>query len=203
MVNPDRLLPSRQLIRQQLDAGKLGDVGLLRIQRWETRPSQSTPHGLPPSLWRDLDLALWLIGQSPTHVFALKTPDEASAESSGCSVQVHLGFSGGAMALIGYSNQLPTGDGYQALTVIGSAGAAYADDHQNRQLVFRGGSAQAVRATECDERHSTKVREFDNGLSMNSSPAELADVQRVNLVAEAVQRSLDSRQAVVLAQEVA
>ena len=29
VVNPDRFLPSRQLIRQQLDTGKLGEVGLV------------------------------------------------------------------------------------------------------------------------------------------------------------------------------
>ncbi len=198
MQNPDRLLPSRQLIRRQLDAGKLGDVGLVRIHRWEPRPSQRTSSGLPPSLWRDLDLALWLVGQSPTKVYALQT----DGGSLGRTVQVHLGFSGGAMALIGYSDQLPAGDGYQSLTVIGSAGAAYADDHQNRQLVFRGGIAQAVRAEECDERHSTRVREFQNSLPMDSSPAELAEVQRARLVAEAVQRSIESRQAVVLAEVV-
>ena len=34
-VNIERFLPSRQAIKSQLDAGKLGEVGLVRIHRWE------------------------------------------------------------------------------------------------------------------------------------------------------------------------
>src|SRR5262245_37770123 len=36
VLNPERFLPSRRLIKQHLDAGKLGEVGLVRIHRWET-----------------------------------------------------------------------------------------------------------------------------------------------------------------------
>ena len=39
VINPDRFLPSRQLIRQQIEAGKLGEVGLIRIHRWEHNDS--------------------------------------------------------------------------------------------------------------------------------------------------------------------
>ena len=34
IVNPDRCLPSRQLLRQQLDTGKLGEAVLVRSHRW-------------------------------------------------------------------------------------------------------------------------------------------------------------------------
>src|SRR5262245_32644185 len=34
VVNSDRYLPSRQLIRQQLEQ-KIGDLGLVRVHRWE------------------------------------------------------------------------------------------------------------------------------------------------------------------------
>jgi hypothetical protein len=37
ILNPDRFLPSRQLIRQQIDAGRLGEPGLVRIHRWAQR----------------------------------------------------------------------------------------------------------------------------------------------------------------------
>ena len=45
VVNSDQFLPSRQLIRQQLDTGKLGEVGLVRVHRWE--PSEGDVFHLP------------------------------------------------------------------------------------------------------------------------------------------------------------
>ena len=161
VVNPDRFLPSRQLIRQQLDAGKLGEVGLVRVHRWEPQDSASgdETHGLPTSLVRDLDVVLWLIGQSPDAVYAVEQADSKSDGSRGRFLQVHLGFPSGAMALLDFADRLPPGEGYQSLSVIGSAGTAYADDHQNMQLVFRGGRPQAVRADESGRRHSALVQE--------------------------------------------
>ena len=78
-----------------------------------------------------LDLANWLFGTPPDRVYA------RAAEPG--YLQVHLGFSGGGMALIDVSDDLPPGDGYRSVTVIGSDGAGYADDHRNRNLVFGGG----------------------------------------------------------------
>ena len=65
-------------------------------------------------------------------------------------LQVHLGFEGGGMALIDVAHSLPPGDGYRSLALIGSLGAAHADDHHNAQLLYGGGPAQAV-LTEPDE----------------------------------------------------
>ena len=203
VINPDRFLPSRQLIRQQLDAGKLGDVGLIRIHRWEPNVGQvfnlpvqagqveNLPHddgGLPIGLLRDLDLVLWLVGKMPDAIHAVEQND-----SSGRSIQLHLGFSGGAMALIDYTNRLPAGDGYQSFSVIGSAGAAYADDHQNMQLVFRGGHAQAVRAEETGRRHAAAVQEQIDSLQAGHGVAvSVTEWQNVLKVAEAVRRTISS-----------
>ena len=44
VVNPDHALPSRQLIRQQITSGKLGEVGLLRIHRWECSTTGGVLH---------------------------------------------------------------------------------------------------------------------------------------------------------------
>ena len=44
------------------------------------------------------------------------------------------------MALIDCAQTLPQGDGYFSLSLIGSTGAAYADSHHNRQLLYGGGS---------------------------------------------------------------
>ena len=206
VVNPDRFLPSRQLIRQQLDTGKLGEVGLVRVHRWEptvlhdlnvpglTRHVEIVPHeinGLPTGLLRDLDLVLWLVGKSPDSIHAVSRSQSNDSQSR--FIQVHLGFPGGAMALIDYSNQLPEGDGYQSLSVIGSTGAAYADDHQNMQLVFRGGRPLAVRAEETGRRHAALIQEFVEGLQAGRGvPSAVADWRRVIDLANAVTQSMQT-----------
>ncbi|TXT23694.1 MAG: hypothetical protein FD138_3189 [Planctomycetota bacterium] len=215
VINPDRFLPSRQLIRQQLDTGKLGDVGLIRIHRWEHNDSDvgwdqlasnagppicsqddvSQQNGGPALRWshptgllRDLDLVLWLIGKLPDAVHAVEQSGSTSR-----TIQLHLGFPGGAMALIDYTNQLPNGDGYQSLSAIGSSGAAYADDHQNMQLVFRGGQAQAVRAEETGRRHSAAVQERIDSLQAGHDVAAcVAEWQNVLIVAESVRQAISS-----------
>ena len=122
VINPDRFLPSRQLIRQQFDTGKLGEVGLIRVHRWEPRGSASADdvHGLPASLLRDLDVVLWLIGHSPDAVYAVEQTDSNPSNSRGRFLQVHLGFPSGAMALLDFADRLPPGEGYQSLSLIGS-----------------------------------------------------------------------------------
>ena len=184
-INPDRFLPSRQLIRQQLDAGKLGEIGLIRIHRWEAAVGKNDGD-VPAGLLRDLDLALWLVGKLPDAIHAVE-----QSNSSGRTIQVHLGFPGGAMALVDFSNQLPNGDGYQSLSVIGSSGAAYADDHQNMQLVFRGGRVQAVRAEETGRRHSAAVQERIDSLQAGHDVAtSVAEWQNVARVAESVRQAM-------------
>ena len=97
------------------------------------------------------------------------------------------------MALIDYSNQLPEGDGYQSLSVIGSTGAAYADDHQNMQLVFRGGHAQAVRAEETGRRHAALIQELVDGLKAGGDVSStVADWRRVVDLANAVTQSMQT-----------
>ena len=203
IINPDRFLPSRQLIRQQVDSGKLGDVGLIRIHRWEPNVGhvsnvpglnghvENVPHDagdLPAALLRDLDLTLWLAGKMPDAIHAVEQSD-----STGRTSQIHLGFPGGAMALIDYSNRLPAGDGYQSLSVIGSSGAAYSDDHQNMQLVFRGGQAQAVRADETGRRHAAAVQERINSLQAGHDVATcVAEWQNVVKVAESVRQAIST-----------
>ncbi len=182
--NPDRHLPSRQLVRQQLGAGKLGEVGLVRLHRWG--PAGATR----PGLVRDLDLVLWLVG---------KPPDRAYAVEAGPLLQVHLGFPGGGMALLDHFTGLPPGDGYSSLSVIGSTGAAYADDQQNSQLVYRGGPARAVRTGEGNRHLAALLQEFLDALRTGRDlSASVTDWQHVLSLADAVSRSLASRQAVAL-----
>ena len=130
-----RFLPSQQVLKQRLDSGQLGELGLLRAHRWHAGAGSGAG-------WHDLavpylDLANWLFGDRPERVYARA----AGADY----VQIHLGFRAGGMALIDVSAGLPPGDGYRSVSVIGSAGAGYADDHHNRALLFVGGGDPAAR----------------------------------------------------------
>ena len=198
VVNPDHVLPSRQLIRQQIASGKLGEVGLVRLHRWEPGGGEHNLNRwkLPGPLVSDLELTLWLFDKLPNAVYAIRCTATEAAAQSGDLVQVHLGFPGGGMALITYSNRLPAGDGYQSLSVIGSSGAAYADDHQDRQLVFAGGLPQAARGGE-GIILAPVIQEFVDALREQRDLSDgLSAWTRVWEVADAVQRSLESRQAI-------
>lgn len=193
VVNPDRYLPSRQLIRKQL-GGPLGDAGLVRSHRWEP-PARAPvePEGLPEPLIRDLDVALWLAGRMPDRVFAA----EQKRDGAGRYLQIHLGFSHGGMALLDYASTLPPGDGYSSLSVIAATGAAYADDHQNAQLLYRGGHPQAVRTEERAGQFAAIAQEFVDALKQGRDlTAAFTEWKRVFAVAEAVTKSLASGRAV-------
>jgi predicted dehydrogenase len=164
----------------------------VRIHHWLSAPTAPAPLGLPAPLLRDLDMVQWLIAQPPDRVFALERPAAA-----GRTVQVHLGFPGGGMALVDYTSGLPDGNGYRSLSVIGAAGAAHADDHQNMQIVYRGGAPQAVRTAEGVRHFTALVQEFLDALHAGRDlSASTADWRGVLAVADAVQKSLASGQAV-------
>ncbi len=201
VVNPDRFLPSRQLIRQQIDTGKLGVPGMLRVHHWESASENACrqPAQLPTLLLRDLDLTLWLFGKFPNLVYAVSSANHEQHSGHGQLVQVHLGFPGGGMALVDYSDRLPDGDGYQSLVVIGSAGAAYADEQEDTQLVFQGGRPQAVRAAEGIRQLVALVQDFVDGLNANSDfSSSVSDWNRVMTLADAVQESLQSKRSIPL-----
>ena len=125
---PWRFSPQAQSIRASLDEGQLGTPGLLRLHHWHqdaiTMDEQIAA----------VDLALWLFDTAPDATYCTSSPG---------SRLIHLGFPGGGMAMIDFSGALPDGDGYHSLSLIGSRGAAYADDHRDRNLIFSGGSAKA------------------------------------------------------------
>jgi predicted dehydrogenase len=200
IVNPDRFLPSRQVIRQQLDAGCLGAPGLVRLHRWE--PAAGRTLDMSPGWVRDLELAIWLAGKLPNLVYAIEPVANDRDTLPGPILQIHLGFPEGAMALIDYAACLPAGEGYQSLSVIGSAGAAYADDHQNMQLVYQGGRPRAMRADEGAVQLGAMVQEFVDALHAGHDFAASVSAWRdVLAVVEAVERSLVSRQAIALTPE--
>ena len=179
IVNFDRYLPSRQLIRQQLDAGKLGEPGLIRVHRWEPAPAER----MSAAFRRDLDCVLWCFGRLPEKVYAVENV---------AGVQVHLGFPGGGMATLDHADRLLPGDGYGSFSVIGARGAAYADDHLNMHLAFHGGPSRAIRAEETAVALSAGIQAFVNVESENPQPPW----RQTLAVAEAIRTSLRTRRAV-------
>jgi len=130
---PKRFSPETITLKQSLDAGELGQLGLLRMHLW----NQKETDGLQEMV-HAIDLALWFFGDIPEHIHGT-----ASIENGVKCLLIHLGFKCGGMALIDFTNSLPDGDNYESLSLIGSKGAAYADDHRNRNLFFNGGSLGA------------------------------------------------------------
>ena len=86
----------------------------------------------------DIEIAVRLFGSLPERLFTL-----GDFESTGY-IQIHLGFPGGGMAVIDYSRGLPGHADYDSLSVIGSSGAAYADDHHNSHLLYSSDGPRAV-----------------------------------------------------------
>lgn len=187
VLNADRYWPSRRLIKEQIDAGKLGTPGLVRIHDWQF--SQAPGVVADSQSWNcDLDLSAWLFGARPERVYAVASSDHGY-------VQVHAAFLGGAMALI---DRARVGNGYRSLSVIGSSGAAYADDHQNLQMHFYG-STRAVRADEGLVGAAAMVQDFVNGLQSRCDfSAAVASWRSTLCAARAVCKSLETRQAILL-----
>jgi predicted dehydrogenase len=172
---------------------------MVRIHRWETTATvRREPLGLPGPLVRDLEQVLWLTGRRAERVFALAQPAAKANSSTGRFVQVHLGFDHG-MALIDYDSRLPEGAGYQSLSVIGTLGAAYADDQRNAQLVFQGGPPQGLVAGEGCVPVANMVQSLVDHLHGTAQPAARPTTwfDALELVG-AVKRSLESGQAVSL-----
>ena len=179
-----RFLPSQQVLKQRLDSGKLGALGLLRAHRWHAGAGNGT--GAGPD-WRALavpylDLANWLFGDRPERVYA-RTAGRDYA-------QIHLGFRAGGMALIDVSAGLPPGDGYRSVSVIGSAGAGYADDHHNRALLFGGGDPAARDPGEGNHDLAGELADFVAAMTERRAPAVTAsDAHAALLLAEAAAAS--------------
>ncbi len=191
--------PDVRAVRESVASGKLGAPGLLRVHRWNPLDRDA-----PGDAWRDailgdltaeIDLACWLFGESPSVVFA-QQQTAGDAGSIG-SVQVHLGFPKGGMALIDVVHGLPSAVEYATRSVIGASGAAYADAHHDMQLTFQGG---ATRAVGIDWQHShllPQIQEFVDALAAGRQPTASPAAARLALqVAAAVAESIETGEAV-------
>ena len=201
-----RFRPAHVEVKGALDAGKLGQPVLLRIHCW--KPPEHVASATPDhdtSGWRrivrEIDLANWMFGNIPTDVFAV-----ASGQRGGCQpndyFQVHLGFAGGGMAIVDYCSTLPAGSNYFSLSLIGSAGAAYADDHRNMHLLYRDGGSQAVVSSPDGDQLIFQLQEFVDVIRTGCPPANRgADGRAAILVAQTADESIRTRRALRLAGE--
>ena len=107
----------------------LGEPGLLRIHHWLVTPSEA-----PATAFPQVDLAHWFFGCRPEHIHTLRREHY---------LHYHLGFKDGGMALIDIATHRPGKENYYSMHLIGSQGAAYADDHRNVHLQFGPGGTRA------------------------------------------------------------
>ena len=135
-------------------------------------------------LAQQLDLACWLAGTAPSIVAAHARGDDY--------VQAHLGYPGGGMAVIDCATCLPAGSpGYRSLSVIGSAGAAYADDHRNLHLAMLEGGPRAIFSDEGDAALIAAFTEFLEMLATGRAPScSAAEWRRAKMLWKKVQESL-------------
>ena len=176
-------VPANRVILDRLSSGKLGEPGLLRVHCWSGESSRS----LASKLYGHIDLAIRFFGSSPAELYCVARGDQSY-------LQVHFGFAGGGMAVLDFSDRLPAGQGYDSLSLIGSSGAAYSDDHHNTHLLFAGGNPAAL-IDDCGEGLVHEVQGFVEAVAgEETSEINSEDLLAVHRVLEAIGRSSASAQ---------
>lgn len=102
--------------------GQLGEPGLLRIHHWlaaETCPTSLAFH--------QVDLSHWFFSGKPSSRYCHSGSDY---------LQLHLGYPDSGMTLIDIATNRAGSNDYYSMHLIGSHGAAYADDHENSHLLL-------------------------------------------------------------------
>ena len=198
--------PAIAAVKSALDSGKLGSPALLRLHHWlplepEKKAAQTVNERSSGPIWSEivshLHLALWTFGNSPTELFASGRGSQNGERNWPDYLQLHLGFPDGGMALISLAFDLPPGDGYDVFTVIGSTGAAYADDHPQRQLVFRGDAPKAVLDHDDILTRTAQLRTFAIAIAENAKPpTAIHDMKSALRLADAAWTSLQEHRPV-------
>ena len=178
-----RFMPSQAAVKDALSAGKLGDPGLLRIHVWQQAEAEAGEILMTQAV-AGLDLAAWMFSVPPTEIYAIGRRGYA---------QIHLGFPHGGMAMLDYALTFQGGDDYFSLSLIGSTGAAYADDHHNRNLLFGGGGTHAIQTDQGNFGHIERLREFVAAIGEKRQPSATGEDGKTALeIAEAAAISLES-----------
>ena len=158
-----RFRPSIVAVKRALESGKLGRPIFLRIHAWMPQVvSTSTP--FLPELVELLDLSLWIYGELPNEIFGMAGPGYDMPGKQTSDLHSHLAFPSEGMALVSLTHSLCSSSGYNCLTLIGSSGAAYADDHNQSQLLYKGGQPAAIKTGEELQELIGLLREFTESI---------------------------------------
>ena len=179
-----RFRPSHIEIKKTLEAGSFGVPGLVRVHVWRSlgRDTQTIAMG---DMVEALDLVTWLFNAQPTELYGVGRPGY---------VQVHCGFPGDGMAVIDCANAPASGGDYFSCSLIGSTGAAYADDHHNRNLLFTDGPPRALESGERSFAQIGQLAEFAAAIQEQRPPSVSgADGQAAITLAEVALSSLKSQ----------
>ncbi len=134
-----RFFPQYRAAKTALDAGQLGDLGVIRLKRISHQPigdeawftTEERSGGMIVDLMlHDLDYARWLAGKVK-RVYA-KSVRGKKADAPGDYALISLGFENGAMALIEGGWAYPPGLFRTGIDIAGSAGLIewHSDDSQ-------------------------------------------------------------------------
>ena len=201
LAQDTRFLPAVAEVKSCLNSGILGSPGLLRLHDWKPPGAEPTDGAaaILEDILPDVDLANWLFDALPTEVYAAGSAGPDRAQDAYGYVQAHLGFPNGGMALVDRSAMLPSGSDYFALSMFGSSGAAYADDHHNVHLLYGGGRPAALPAGQGCLHRVAELQEFVDAIEAHRRPAVAADDGcRAAEVTRAIGRSLESGRALQL-----
>ena len=188
-----RFYPGNQTILDRISTGKLGERGLWRVHRWREKQDAREPT-LLERIYGDVDLAICVFGSQPTEVYTLGCP---SAGLAADYIQLHFGFPAGGMAVLDFAGTLPPGPGYDSASLIGSTGAAYADDHHNTHLLYRGGNPAALISGQGHGHLLDELQTFVDAIGQQSRPPVGGDdCIAVHQVFDAVVSSLEAGQLV-------
>lgn len=186
--------PSIAAVKAALESGKLGLPGLLRAHLWQSA-EQGDPHLQTLQL---LELAVWMFGTLPTKVFATTT-ERGNAAAWPAYLQIHLGFLNNGMALLASKANLAGATEYETVSLIGSTGAAYADDQLQTQLLFREQSPDAIIERERIPTLAAELRDFQLAIADRRDPEQSLQWLLAALdLMEPVRQSLADRQPVSL-----
>lgn len=200
--NSWRFRPSMVAIQRALESGKLGRPVFLRIHAWTPQTTalsdgpltQFTISQTTRDLVDLLDMTQGWFEELPTEVFAIGVPGIADSNERYVDLQTHLSFPSDGMALVSLAHSLPLGAGYHGITLIGSSGAAYADDHNQSQLLYRGGHPSATIAREEQQAFVGMFRAFVESIKQDQLPRSTAvDARDAIILADAVLQSAAHR----------
>ena len=162
---PWRFRPSTQAAVQSLRNGELGSPGLVRIHRWSERATEEIT---ADTILPEIDLIHWVFDATHTAVHTVRRRQDY--------LQVHFGFPNGGMAVADFAFGFP-GD-YASFSIVGSRGAAYADDHRNMNLLFTSRCAQAIRTGQGNLHFNEVFREFAKAVEGGLEPMITPDGAR-------------------------